>query len=155
MFPYVVLAADVVEEIPVSQSAWVLEAGGLFLLFAAVTSILMGILRGADEATGGGRLIGYGAAMAATSGIALYMASQIGGDPIAAMAGAKWMYPLVAIAGSLLYASHTLTRGRSRSGRHVHMSERDAYSRRGYESLSRSDAPSHKAPERRLARARR
>lgn len=68
MLPYVMLATDVVEEMPVSESAWVLEAGGLLLLFCAVGSILLGIAQGTDERTGGGRLIGYGVAMAAALG---------------------------------------------------------------------------------------
>jgi hypothetical protein len=151
MLPYVMLATDVVEEMPVSESAWVLEAGGLLLLFCAVGSILLGIAQGTDERTGGGRLIGYGVAMAAASGIALYVANQLGGDPIQAMVGAKWMYPLVAIVGSLLYASYTLNKAQHRSPRKGHMSERDAWSRRGYESLSQAEPQS----DRRLLRARR
>lgn len=151
MFPYVMLAADVVEEMPVSQTAWVLEVGGLIFLFCAVLSIVLGIFQGGDEHTGGGRLVGYGVAMAAVSGIALYAAGQMGGDPLQAMQGVKWMYPLVAVIGCLLYASHTLSRAKHRSSRKGHMSEREAHSRRGYESLSRADSNS----DRRLLRARR
>jgi hypothetical protein len=139
MFHSVLLATEMADEVTATHAGAALEVGGLVLLFAAAVCVLMGLFQGGDEHGGGSRLFGYGVAMAAASGISLYLSVQLGADPTVtaakvASSDAAWTYPIVAIAGCLLYASHLISRSRRRPRIQRHVAERDAHARRGYAS---------------------
>jgi hypothetical protein len=130
MFTSILVAAEVADEVTSSQAGGVLELGGLILLLTSMGCILMGVAQGGDERSGGGRLLGYGVAMAAAAGIALYTSTSMGGDPLATATGASWMYPLLAIIGCLLYASRLINSSKHRYHAQKHIAQRDAYGRR-------------------------
>jgi hypothetical protein len=118
------LATKVATEIEVSGAAYALEIGGLMFLMAGLGSILVGLWKG-DDSYVGGRAVGYGVAITAAAGLSLYIAVQIGGDPVSRAAEASWLYPLVAIAGCLLYVSRTINAS-VKSGRRNHRARNEA-----------------------------
>jgi hypothetical protein len=111
-------STEVVPEVNLSSSAWALEMGGLVFLLGAIVTIILGILQGGDEHSGGGRTIGYGVAMAAAAGISLYLSIQLGGRPQQTAMEQAWLYPLTTIIGTTLYASHTFNRATKRASAH-------------------------------------
>lgn len=95
--------------------AWFMETGGLLLLFVSLLVIVYGFVQGAREV--GGRTIGYGFAMAAASGLALYGSVQLGRDPMQAATESTWLYSVVAVIACLLWASSIVNKAQTGHGK--------------------------------------
>lgn len=98
----------VTADLELSGAATTLEIGGLLFLAAGVCAILAGILQGGDDTHAGSRSVGYGVAITAAAGLSLYISTELGGDPFGRAVQATWLYPLITIAGCLLYVSRTI-----------------------------------------------
>lgn len=93
--------------------AWFLEVGGLMMLFVGIAVLIYGMFEGDN----GGRLIGYGLAMAATASLSLYGSVQLGADPMSTAQESSWLYGVLAVMGCVGYAWHIVARNQHKTRR--------------------------------------